>query len=129
MTTDCPKGTIQLTLPAQAEMMLVLRLTTAGAVARAGLGIDRLDDVKLAVEEACACLIESPIPPEALSLCFRKEEGGLCICACAAGSKIPCPDEDELNVARCVLESLVDRAEFHVQDGMLHAICLYLYLD
>ena len=129
MTSDCPKGYIQLTLPAQPDMMLVLRLTTAGAVARAGLGVDRLDDVKLAVEEACACLIESPQPPTTLTLCFRKEEGGLCICACAAGGKVPCPQEDELNIARCVLESLVDRAEFHVQNGTLQAVCLYLYTN
>ena len=44
------KEPVELKLPARQEMMLVLRLTTAGVIARAGLTVDRMDDVKLAVE-------------------------------------------------------------------------------
>jgi anti-sigma regulatory factor (Ser/Thr protein kinase) len=38
-------------------MLLVIRLTTAGVMARAGLTVDILDDLKMSVEEACYCLI------------------------------------------------------------------------
>ena len=49
------KEAVELKVPAEQNMMLVLRLTTAGVVARAGLTVDRMDDVKMAVEEACSC--------------------------------------------------------------------------
>lgn len=100
---------IELKVPAQQSMMLVLRLTTAGVVARAGLTVDRLDDVKLAVEEACSCLMDSENPPERICLRFSQEDGNLMIRICGDGC---CDesgmDEDEANVVRCILETLVD---------------------
>ena len=39
------KEPVELKLPAEQSMMLVLRLTTAGVVTRAGLTVDRMDDV------------------------------------------------------------------------------------
>ena len=60
------KEPVELKLPARQEMMLVLRLTTAGVIARAGLTVDRMDDVKLAVEEACSCLIGQASSPRRL---------------------------------------------------------------
>ena len=50
-------GKVELSFPSDKSMMLVLRLTAAGVLARAGLTVDVMDDVKLAVEEACNCLI------------------------------------------------------------------------
>ena len=43
------KEPVELKLPAEQNMMLVMRLTTAGVVARAGLTVDRMEDVKMAV--------------------------------------------------------------------------------
>lgn len=103
------KEAVELKLPAQQEMMLVLRLTTAGVVARAGLTVDRLDDVKLAVEEACSSLIYSENPPD--RLCLRFEDQGeslvIRICGDCECEGIPV-NEDEAGIVRCILESLVD---------------------
>ena len=64
------KEPVELKLPAEQNMMLVLRLTTAGVVARAGLTVDRMEDVKMAVEEACNCLIDGESAPRRLCLRF-----------------------------------------------------------
>lgn len=122
------KEAVELTLPAQQNMMLVLRLTTAGVIARAGLTVDRMDDVKLAVEEACSCLIGAEDAPSRLSLRFSEDESGLRIrvqgeCAgCAV-------NEDERAVVECILEALVDGVELKLQDDAIEAIEMRVALD
>ena len=107
---------VELSLPARRNMMLVLRLTTAGVVARAGLTVDRMDDVKLAVEEACSCLIRDAGGPERLRLRFSESDGALRIAVRGEGGTPAAIDADEREVVRCILESLADGAELTV-DG------------
>ena len=45
MDKTCLTGAVALSIPADASMMLVARLTTAGAIARAGLTVDRMDSL------------------------------------------------------------------------------------
>jgi anti-sigma regulatory factor (Ser/Thr protein kinase) len=47
-----------LTVPARPEYTRVLRLVADGVAADAGLDMDRIDDVELAIDEAAAALIE-----------------------------------------------------------------------
>ncbi|NGQ96052.1 anti-sigma B factor RsbW [Brevibacillus sp. SYP-B805] len=49
---------IELTLPARAEYIGVARLTVSGIANRAGLPYDDIEDVKLAVAEACTNAVE-----------------------------------------------------------------------
>ncbi|MBQ8506281.1 MAG: hypothetical protein IJ466_02460 [Clostridia bacterium] len=124
------KEAVELRLPAQQNMMLVLRLTTAGVIARAGLTVDRLDDVKLAVEEACSCLIDSEHAPQRLCLRFEDKGDCLLICVCGDGE---CGDtavsEDEMTVVRCILESLVDGVEIRMKGESVAALELKIALD
>ena len=112
---------IELKVPAKKESMLVIRLTAAGVIARAGLTVDRLDDVKMAVEEACACLIEAETPPQSLRITFQSEEDGLRIVIRGdrAGRDF---DPDEAQVVRCILESLTDGVEMREENGRLTSI-------
>ena len=57
------ENVISLTVPADKSMMLVIRLTTAGVLARARLTVDAIDDMKMAVEEACTLMISQQCPP------------------------------------------------------------------
>ena len=112
------KQPIELKLPAERNMMLVLRLTTAGVVARAGLGVDRMDDVKMAVEEACNCIIGDDNAAETLRLTFATNEEHLVIRICADnGCSAAKAQEDELSVIRCILESLVDGVDIRTKNG------------
>lgn len=109
MIDSMQNRTVELSVPAHRDMMLVLRLTTAGVVARAGLGVDRINDVKMAVEEACALIIETA-SADMLRLTFATDADALTICIC--GGACECTDEDEMQVVRCILESLVDDVQF-----------------
>lgn len=119
------KAPVDLTVGADSGMMLVIRLTTAGVIARAGLTVDVMDNLKMATEEACNCLIGQEAAPERLFLRFACEDNALRIristgeCNCC---KCGCADETELEIVRCVLESLADRVTFDVCDGRIRAI-------
>lgn len=123
------KQPVELKLPAERNMMLILRLTTAGVVARAGLGVDRMDDVKMAVEEACNCIIGDNGAAETLRLTFSNDEKNLRIRICADdGCSAARAEEDELSVIRCILESLVDGVEMRVKEDKLSGVELRVAL-
>ena len=108
--------------------MLVLRLTTAGVVARAGLTVDRMDDVKLAVEEACSCLIREDNGPELLRLRFTEADEALRITIRGEGGD-PAPiGADERDVVLCILESLVDGAEIRMDGDAITGVELRVRL-
>lgn len=58
------KDTIEMRVPCQSRFLSVLRLAVAGAASRAGLGVGEVDDVKVAVSEACTNVIDHAFPPE-----------------------------------------------------------------
>lgn len=123
------KEPVELKLPAEQNMMLVLRLTTAGVVARAGLTVDRMDDVKMAVEEACNCLIGGDPAPRRLCLRFAVEENFLKIRICGDGECTGAANADELGVVRCILESLVDGVDVCMHGDVIGAVELRIALD
>ena len=121
-------GPVELALPARRSMMLVLRLTTAGVVSRAGLTVDRMDDVKLAVEEACSCLIQEAGGPDQLRLRFTESDGALHISVRGEGGSPASIGEDEREVVRCILESLVDGASLHGDGNTVSGVDLRVAL-
>ena len=131
MQKTCLKEAVELKVPASRDMMLVLRLTTAGVIARAALTVDRMDDVKMAVEEACNCLIgDEDTVPSRLCLRFVQEGSELIIRICGENTAVGrCISEDESCVICCILESLVDKAEVEKDGEMVHAVVLRIALN
>ena len=121
-----PESAISLTEPADKSMMLVIRLTTAGVLARARLTVDAIDDMKMAVEEACTLMISQQCPPAALCVEFLRLENGLEIHVHSRAEQ-PClcgMDAAELDVVRAILGSLADAAEIDYSDGRIRNILL-----
>lgn len=104
--------TVRLSVPGQNEMMLLVRLTTLGVLARANLTLDAADDVKMAVEEAAACLIRLSrcssvdIRYEIEAQRLRIQLSGESCAACWQGQT-----PDELGTIRYILESMVDEVK------------------
>ena len=118
------KAPVELSVAADTGMMLVVRLTTAGVVARAGLTVDVMDNLKMATEEACSCLIGQENPPERIALRFESVDGALVIRVCSGDCQQPQGgiDEAELDVVRCILEALADEVAFDVREGKIRSI-------
>lgn len=114
MNADMAEQLIQLRVPSKSQMMLVIRLTTSGVMARAGLTMDAMEDLKMAIEEACNCMIQHA-QCDMLELTFAIEGDAVRITVEGIGEG-PTPfigENDEVEVIECILRSMVDEVEIH----------------
>lgn len=65
------RDTIEMKVPCDSRFLSVVRLTVAGAGARAGLAINEVDDVKVATSEACTNVLEHA---------YQDQPGATCPC-------------------------------------------------
>ncbi len=116
---------IELIVPAEERMMMCVRLTTSGVLARAALPLDAAEDLKLAVEEACNCLIKFS-GCSTLHVKYALEAAALNvrICAECRDGQPNVPTKDELYTIRCILQSMVDEVTLSGADCGLCAIAL-----
>ena len=61
---------VELRLPAESAYVAVLRMTTAGLAARLDFTLDDIEDLRMAVGEACALVLEHADSPGDLHACF-----------------------------------------------------------
>jgi hypothetical protein len=109
-----PPRAIRLSVPARHQALGVLRAVTAGAASSRGLGYDRVEEARLAVNEAAAVLIQDGASStlvcelsgeESLDITLRAEPG--------PRTWPPATWQDSLECA--VLEAVTD--EFELTDG------------
>jgi hypothetical protein len=70
-------GPVDLAVPASSEHLRIIRLVSTSLAASIGLDIDRLDDLRIAVDELCSLLIEHAPPGARLRLTLWGEQGQL----------------------------------------------------
>ncbi|MDL2205962.1 hypothetical protein LJC33_03485 [Eubacteriales bacterium OttesenSCG-928-N13] len=121
---------VELIVPAEDNMMLVIRLATMGVISRANLTLDKADDLKMAVEEAASCLIRfSKCDQIQLQYLLGDEKlrvllsGDNCL-HCWAEQK-----KDELYTIQYILESMVDQVQLSGTDEGLTSIELIKQFD
>jgi hypothetical protein len=96
---------VRLTVPAEPSSVRLARLVAAGVAADAGLSIDDTEDLRIAVSELVALLIEGPGGGDA-DITYRRTEGEVEVegeCRCAAASDAPV-DDLALEILRVVLD-------------------------
>jgi serine/threonine-protein kinase RsbW len=75
---------IRLALPAAPEYARIARLTVAGVATRLGFSYDEVEDLRIAVGEACSVLIDDP-PAGRLTVVYRLGDDALEVHATADG--------------------------------------------
>ncbi|MCW2838246.1 MAG: rsbW, partial [Marmoricola sp.] len=66
---------VELRLPAESAYVAVLRMTTAGLAARLDFTLDDIEDLRMAVGEACALVLEHADPGGDLHAWFDLSDG------------------------------------------------------
>lgn len=56
-------GPVSVTVPGDARYVGIVRTVASSVASLAGMGVDRIDDLALAVDEACTVLVASGRPP------------------------------------------------------------------
>ena len=57
-----PRDVVVISMPASSAYLAVLRTATAGLAARLDFTIDEIEDLRIAVDEACAMLLPQAVP-------------------------------------------------------------------
>ena len=82
-----PKDIVEVRLPAASAYLSVLRTATAGLAARLDFTLDEIEDLRIAVDEACAMLLPSAVAGTSLRCSFELDNSSLRI-----GVSVPTTD-------------------------------------
>ncbi len=122
---------VEVTFPARPEFVSVARLTAATVAARLGFTYDEIEDVKIAVAEACASLIvpgTDPGHPMKVRFLLGPETLEISVEAKAPGVTLPNPAPtgrassaslpvDESSMGIFLMQCLVDEVEARHHDA------------
>lgn len=111
--TDQPD--VELRLPADNVYVSVLRMTTAGLAARLDYTLDDIEDLRMAVGEACALVLAGAEPDGRLDVGFELGEGSMRVTVAADSATTDSPDTDTF--AWQVLTALATDLEGSTEGG------------
>ncbi len=107
-------GEVDLRVPADSAYVAVLRSVTAGLAARCDLTLDEIEDLRIAVDEACALLLPLSGPSSFLLTKFALEPG--CLIATVSMQTRIDVRLDREGFAWTVLDALSSTVTVHEQD-------------
>ncbi len=112
-----PGDDMHLTVPAVTAFVSVLRATVAGVGTRLDLDLDSVEDLRLAVNEAAAMLLEHGVADGRLACLVAVEDGGLRVRLSAAVHDATPPSQTSFTWA--VLSALVPDIDVQATDNRL----------
>ena len=113
--TPTGRADVELRLPADSAYASVLRTTTAGLAARLDFTIDDIEDLRIAVGEANAMVLEHAAEGSDLVCTFHLAPGRLVVAVTVSTQSEPVPDLDSF--AWQVLSTLATSADIESGDG------------
>lgn len=116
------KDQVTVRLPAEGAYLSVLRTATAGLAARLDFTLDEIEDLRIAVDEACAMLLSQAVPGASLECAFTLGHDVMTIEVTAACVAPQQPATDTF--AWTVLTALAGSVDAHVGPGDLLTIVL-----
>jgi serine/threonine-protein kinase RsbW len=109
-------------LPAEGAYLSVLRTATAGLAARLDFTLDEIEDLRIAVDEACAMLLNQAVPGASLECAFTLGHDVMTIAV-----SVPClaPEQPATDTfAWTVLTALAGSVDAYVGPGDVLTIVL-----
>ena len=109
-------------MPADGAYLSVLRTATAGLAARLDFTLDDIEDLRIAVDEACAMLLSQAIPGSSLECSFALRPDDMTITVAVPSLNPRAPSGDTF--AWTVLSALAGTVEAQVGPGDRLAIVM-----
>ncbi len=111
---------ISLTIPGEAQFVLVARMALSGFGMMAGLEVDLIDDLRTITDECCDCLMHQRVALSQIRISAAVKEKRLACQFCAVrgetGLSEPVQDKE---ITRCILETLLPDVKLHCdEDGV-----------
>jgi serine/threonine-protein kinase RsbW len=115
-----PQDQVTVRMPAEGAYLSVLRTATAGLAARLDFTLDEIEDLRIAVDEACAMLLRQAVPGASLECAFTLDQDMMTIAV-----SVPCLEPQQPasdTFAWTVLTALAGSVDSHVGPGDLLTI-------
>jgi serine/threonine-protein kinase RsbW len=110
-----PRADVELRLPADGVYVSVVRTTTASLAARLDFLIDDIEDLRIAVGEACAMVLPEADEGSQLVCSYHLSPGVLTVVVAVSATDPEGPEYDSF--AWQVLSTLASRAEAEAANG------------
>ena len=110
-----PRGDVELRVPADGVYVSVVRTTTAGLAARLDFLIDDIEDLRIAVGEACAMVLPEADEGSQLVCSYHLAPGRLTVVVAVTAANPDGPEYDSF--AWQVLSTLATHAEADASNG------------
>ena len=116
-----------LTVPANKEWALVLRMAASGVSALYDLPLDLMDDLNTAIEESCDLLLPQDYSAESLTLTCEQKPDGLHV-TLTARERTRCEEEEkaDADIARMIIQTLVRQVTLDQDEGGVHCVHMTL---
>jgi serine/threonine-protein kinase RsbW len=111
------KPDVELRLPADSAYIAVLRTATAGLAARIDFTLDDIEDLRIAVDEACAMVLPQAAAGTSLDCSFFLGHASITVSVTAACGKPRLPSQD--GFAWTVLSALATDVTAEVEEDRL----------
>lgn len=111
------RKTIRLTVPGDRAYALVIRTALGGAAILKDLDVDTMDDLRMAADESCDCLLHQGVPVENLHVTIGEDDTYLQVSIEAEMLHDGHGDADEVPVMQAVLETLAPRVHLTTTAG------------
>jgi serine/threonine-protein kinase RsbW len=108
---------VELRIPADSIYLAVLRTATAGLAARLDFTLDDIEDLRIAVDEACAMVLPQARPDSDLTCSFELQPTRLTVAVTAECEQPDLPDRDSF--AWTVLAALTNEVHADVSGDRL----------
>jgi serine/threonine-protein kinase RsbW len=117
--TSPDNDVVEVRVPASGAYVATLRLTAASLAARCDLTIDDIEDLRLAVDEACALLLPHAVPNTVMQARFELVSGELSVTATVDSPDSDDASPDRTGFAWSVLSALASDVEVDGTGGHL----------
>ena len=116
-----------LTVPANKEWTLVLRMAASGVSALYDLPLDLMDDLNTAIEESCDLLLHQDYTAETLTLSCEQKPDGLHV-TLTARERTRCAEEEkaDADIAQMIIQTLVRQVTLDQDEGGVHCVHMTL---
>jgi serine/threonine-protein kinase RsbW len=106
------KDLVTVRMPAEGAYLSVLRTATAGLAARLDFTLDEIEDLRIAVDEACAMLLPQALPGTSLECGFELSADSMTVAVSVLAAKGRPPSRDTF--AWTVLTALAGKVDAYV---------------
>jgi serine/threonine-protein kinase RsbW len=114
-TVTASRDFVEVRLPAESAYVSVLRTVTAGLAARLDFTLDEIEDLRLAIDEACAMLLRQAVPDRDLVAVFDLVGSAMVVTVSAPTTDGALPARDTF--AWTVLTALAGEVDAAVDDA------------